>query len=413
MENIFSKQSWAWLQLASLALGLSALLAILLVFSRMPFLQAYLGLDDAFHTILVLHVNFAVLVWLLSFIGFIWVANLPGLSSLINAISLKLAYVGVALMFISPWFEHAEPIMSNYVPVLQSPVYFTGLGFYASAISLLAWQVLRLCSWNRYRFAALIWFVAVIALLGHLWRVDAASPEYYFERTFWGAGHIVQFLYVVVLAVLWQQGQTENNRLEKWVLAAIVIVAVLLTWADPNSNATRHAFTALMQWGMLLLLFPLLMWYAKNQKQVNQDWSLSASIMLMILGMLVGISIASDTVIVTAHYHATNAALTIAFMGYAYWALVKQLGLVGWQKAMRYQVVLYGFGMTLYVLGMAGSGWLGVPRKAAVTIDQGYEKLSMAIMGIGGLLSIIATLLFVTIALKLLNQLVKNQKELS
>ncbi|MCF6253388.1 MAG: hypothetical protein L3J38_01410, partial [Thiomicrorhabdus sp.] len=62
-----------WLLLASFALGISALLAILLVLSRAPHVQELFGLASWFHTILVLHVNFAVLVWLLSFIGFIWV----------------------------------------------------------------------------------------------------------------------------------------------------------------------------------------------------------------------------------------------------------------------------------------------------------------------------------------------------
>jgi len=58
--------------------------------------------------------------------------------------------------------------------------------------------------------------------------------------------------------------------------------------------------------------------------------------------------------------------------------------------------MLYTSGMILYVLGMAGSGWLGVPRKTAMILeDNSLERISMGVMGLGGALSIIATLVFV------------------
>ncbi|HEY0720159.1 MAG TPA: hypothetical protein VGE50_02785, partial [Gammaproteobacteria bacterium] len=64
-------------------------------------------------------------------------------------------------------------------------------------------------------------------------------------------------------------------------------------------------------------------------------------------------------------------------------------------RAQQWQLRLYASGMALYVLGMATSGWLGVPRKSASVIDGGSAQLAMAVMGMGGLISVVATLLFV------------------
>ena len=59
----------AWFQLAIAALGLSALLALVLVFARTPFL----GLGGRFfRTALVLHVDMAVVVWFLAVAAGIW-----------------------------------------------------------------------------------------------------------------------------------------------------------------------------------------------------------------------------------------------------------------------------------------------------------------------------------------------------
>ena len=245
-----------WLLLACFALGLSALLAILLVLSRAPVVQDVFGLKSLFHTILVLHVNFAVLIWLLSFIGFMWVYSLKSLDNAINYSALTLCIGGASLMLMSPLIEQAQPIMSNYVPVINSPLFFIGLGGVAFSISILGWQVLRYRSWDLIRLSAVVWFVALTVLGVHFFRLPFSEPTLFFEALFWGMGHIVQFVYVLMLWLVWRWPNAELVSSQTKVVILILGFALgFMVFLDPEENASRQAYTLLMQGGMFLLLF--------------------------------------------------------------------------------------------------------------------------------------------------------------
>lgn len=401
-----------WLILACSALGLSALLAVLLVLSRAPGVQNYFGLEPFFHTILVLHVNFAVLVWLLSFVGFVWVLHSSNNNSRFNLGVLGFSILGALLMLASPFVGDAQPIMSNYVPIIDSAPFFTGLTLFVVGISLLAWQVVIGRPWDLIRLSAVTWFVCLLVMMYHASELKQSEPTDYFEALFWGAGHVLQFVYVLVLWLVWKWSDAKISLFNQASMAVVLVAAMIFTLVfDPNGSASREAFTALMQWGMILILLPML-WYWLRQAKSSIDISITASALLMLLGLIIGLLIRDDTVIVTAHYHATNAAVTIAFMGLAY-RLVSQFGnLVLPAKMITSQVILYTFGMVLYVLGMASSGWLGVPRKTAMTVDDSLERLSMGVMGLGGAISIVATLIFIAIMLYSFIRQQKLAKEL-
>lgn len=390
-----------WLLLASFALGLSALLAILLVLSRAPHVQEIFGLKPWFHTILVLHVNFAVLVWLLSFIGFIWVGCSRRLPRHIHWLAFIFCILGALLMLSSPLMTVAKPIMSNYVPVIDSPVFFIGLCLFALAISMLAWFVIQEHSWSIIKASAIMWFVALLVFSTHFMVLERSGSGMFFEHLFWGGGHVLQFVYILILWLVWRWPNTKP--LKGQLNTAVFVIFLALSFMiilDPSGFNSRRAYTLLMQGGMLVLLLPMLWWWykegAKNPIK-NIGISLLSSVLLILLGVLIGLLIRDDSVIVTAHYHATNAAITVAFMGLAYFFVTqfseRKLAL----KWVKFQIILYTVGMVLYVLGMAGSGWLGVQRKTAMILeDNSLEQISMGIMGIGGALSIVATLLFVS-----------------
>ena len=120
---------------------------------------------------------------------------------------------------------------------------------------------------------------------------------------------------------------------------------------------------------------------------------------LLLLGLVLGLLISGDNVSVTAHYHATNAAITLAFLTLAY-PLFAQLGMgqVNRLWAQR-QLQPYFGGMVIYVAGMALSGHLDVPRKVPMT-TEGQQALAMGLMGFGGLIAICASLLLVAINLQ-------------
>ncbi len=389
-----------WLLLASFALGISALLAILLVLSRAPHVQEIFGLKSLFHTILVLHVNFAVLVWLLSFIGFIWVGCTQNINRYFHGTAFILCVLGAFFMLFSPLMGDAKPMMSNYVPVIDSPVFFVGLCVFSLAISMLAWPVLREHTWGIIKASALMWFVALLVFIYHFIELKRSEPTLFFEHLFWGGGHVLQFIYILVLWLVWRWPNRKPFKGQLTIAVILMLLALsFILFLDPNGFNSRKAYTFLMQGGMLALLVPMLRWWYKGGGKnsiKSLRLSLFSSVLLILLGVIIGLLIRDDSVIVTAHYHATNAAITVAFMGLSYFFIekfsAKNLSL----KGVKFQIMLYTSGMILYVLGMAGSGWLGVQRKTAMILeDNSLERISMGVMGIGGALSIVATLMFV------------------
>lgn len=386
-----------WLLLAVGAMALSALLAILLVLSRTPGVQELFGLKAAFHTVLVLHVNFAVLVWLLAFGGVLWSLSLPRRAIWRDGLAFGLAVGGALLLLAAPWLSLAAPVLSNYIPVLDAPLFISGLLMFACGVSLLAYGVVRQRHeqvWSAPRLAALTWFGALLLFVLHALQLADAKPVAY-EQIIWAGGHLLQFVYLLLLLAAWQLNGAPGVRFLAPVVHLLLGGALLLGTAfEPGGEVSRTAFTRLMQIGTPLLLLPAL-WAVVQPALRHGAVALRASLGLLLLGLLVGVLIISDTVTVTAHYHATNAAITVAFMGAAY-GLLPRLGFaVTAHRAQQWQLSLYAGGMALYVVGMASSGWLGVPRKSAVVIDGGAAQLAMAVMGLGGLIAVAATLLFV------------------
>lgn len=383
-----------WLMLAVSAMGLSALLALLLVLTRTPGVQDYLGIKSWFHSVLVLHVNFAVLVWLLSMINVIWLRHGWFVGHRLNSLFFSLALLGAGLMLISPFLSSATPVLSNYVPVLNSAWFFAGLAGFGLAVTGLGITVLMKSPFGLAHWAVWIWLGALVILLVHGLRLTQVEGWLFFEAWFWGAGHVLQFVYVVLLWMVWCWPTSPWHVSLRLLIVALLSSGLAIAWFwHPLTEESRLGFSYLMQWGMPLLILPLMLWWFKQPK-TSLHVSVHASMGLMTLGLLLGWLIRDDSVMVTAHYHATNAAITVAFMGLAY-RLTQELG---WgqvkHKFQRAQIVFYSLAMGLYVMGMAVSGWLGVSRKTAQIIDQGWEQWAMSIMGVGGALSILASLFF-------------------
>jgi cytochrome c oxidase subunit 1 len=394
-----------WLLLASGAIGLSALFAVLLVVARTPLLQQLFGAADLFHTVLVLHVNFSVLIWLLAFAAVIWSLALRNVHPVIDPLSFGLVIAGTLLISLSPLLTPPpQPVMSNYIPILHSPAFLTGLCAFAAGIGLYALRRLLTVSiqddashTGRLAALALLASLAVFALTAWRLPVPIDSPAA-FEMLFWGGGHLLQFVYLLLLISCWQSlhraPQTMRfNRILPVTTVAILSFGLLLAlWLEPDSTLYRDAFTHLMRFGTPLLALPalILLW----QKDCNSGLRLSQ--ILLLAGLLLGGMISGDNVSVTAHYHATNAAITLAFMALAY-RLCEQFGLGRpnrhWAER---QLQFYFSGMVIYIGGMALSGLLDVPRKVAMT-TEGLQAIAMGLMGIGGLMAIASTLMFVAL----------------
>ena len=101
-------------------------LAVLLVLSRTPGLARLFPVANFFHAALVAHVDLSVLPRFLSFAGGLWSMNSTQRAQPLAWVSLALASLGALVIAVSP-FAGGAPVMSNDVPVIQSPVFVAGL----------------------------------------------------------------------------------------------------------------------------------------------------------------------------------------------------------------------------------------------------------------------------------------------
>ena len=114
------RMATGWLLLGLAALVIGGLFTILIVLSRTPFFQEIIPWVDFFRTALVVHVDLTVLVWFLAFSGVLWSYNSPDNCLRCGWLALILAVIGTLIITISPFTGESHPLMSNYVPVLQS-----------------------------------------------------------------------------------------------------------------------------------------------------------------------------------------------------------------------------------------------------------------------------------------------------
>ncbi len=422
----------AWLALGVTALALAGLFALLLVVARAPGTAALFPTQDFFRVALIVHVDQSVLIWFLAFGGVLWALAAEPVRGL-SWTAFGVAAAGCLLVAASPFLGAADPLLNNYVPVLDHPLFVTALGIFAVGVLLqLAAYLARLGGGPRWSdplavgtlTAALATLIAGLSLA---WTWGGLPPVWqgkaFYEYLFWGPGHVLQFAYTQILLVAWiwlTRAQGRRLPLGDRTLSALLVLGVLplllvplihVLYA-PDSAETRLAFTRLMQWGNGLAAVPIglavLISLARGQGRgpnpelVPIRRALTASLTLFVAGGVLAILIAGSNTIVPAHYHGSIVGVTLALMGLSY-HLLPRLGLgTPTGRMARVQPWIYGGGQLLHIGGLAVSGALGIQRKtagAAQGLDSLAAKVSMGVMGIGGLLAVIGGILFVLVVI--------------
>src|SRR3990172_1630684 len=126
-----------WLLLGLAALLGSGIFSVLLVLARTPYVQNIFPWVDFFHTALVVHVDLSVLVWFLAFGGALWSLNSTPRFLGAGRLALLLALLGTLVMATAPFLGAGEALMSNYIPVLQHPMFLAGLLLFAGGTGVL------------------------------------------------------------------------------------------------------------------------------------------------------------------------------------------------------------------------------------------------------------------------------------
>ena len=419
-----------WLLLALCALALSTLCAVLLIVARTPWLGAPSSMGELFGRALVLHVGLAVVVWFLACAAGLWtLASGTGAGTVVGLVrwlALGAAALGLLGMVVPLFFQAAQPVLANYVPVLLHPMFFAGLSFFIAGVAITGACAVR----GVVREARLghVWGVGVllsivaasftlIAFIVSLATIPEIGNAAKFEFLAWGPGHVLQFVHVILLMSVWtvlgeqtMVGQSLAPR--RWlqglmVMAALPLLGVPVIYSlyPIDSVDFRLMFTRLMAWGIwpaaALLSVQVLLRLRGAGRGVLVSPPVSAlilSILLFLLGCVLGSMIRADSTMVPAHYHGTVGAVTMAYMAFGYRLIPVFGGRVAVGALVRWQPVVYGCGLIILALALAWSGSLGVPRKTLhvdVIVQYPEYFMAMGLAGVGGLMSIGGAGLFV------------------
>ncbi|MBI5234767.1 MAG: cbb3-type cytochrome c oxidase subunit I [Deltaproteobacteria bacterium] len=431
---------FGWLLLAVSSLMFAGMFAVLVVLARTPFIENMLPMGrDYIYVALVGHVDLAVVIWFLAFQGAL-VYTITGMagsgkgvwSAGLGWASLALSCAGMLMVVIAAAFGLGRAELANYVPVLHTPVFYAGLLAFAAGVLLALVNAgigLIVAAINGERFVALTVGMAICGLgvfiaflcfgLSAYFQLVGATFE--FERLFWGGGHILQTVNAASMAVAWAllarfvfnvdpAGERASKALFVVYLAFMLPGPFLYFVYDVSSWELTNGFTFLMRWGpgpSTVVFAIAAIWLVAARR--DRNWSdpglacLALSILLFVIGGVIGISISGINTKIPAHYHSNIGAVTVAFMGLFY-KLLPSLGReVYFKRLSVVQPYLYAVGILLFVAGLYLAGAHGAARKTYAG-SQGldgntWKMIGMVVMGLGGAVSIAGGIAFVVNAL--------------
>jgi hypothetical protein len=422
-----------WLWMAMLALAVSGLFSILLVLSRTPGLNRVLPVADFFRVALVVHVDLSVLVWFVAVAGVLWTLCAGTRAIALGWTALLLCGLGTLVMALAPFVDDARPVMANYIPVLDGPVFLAGLIVFAGGAALLVLRSLwaanplghEFSGEGALRFGLHAAAVAgAVALLAFAWSLAlvprSLDSSGYYEILFWGGGHALQFVWTLLMLVGWMWlanaigAQLPLSPRMAVLLFALALACVFITpYAylahDIASVEHRHLHTWAMRLGGgvsiapvgLAVVFALLRGTRlREPAHAPLRAALVSSMCLFAAGGVMGGLIAGNDVRIPAHYHGCIVGVTLALMGLVY-LLLPRLGARAPRGRMAtWQPALYGGGQLLHILGLVWSGGYGVQRKVAgaeQVLRSTSEVAGMGLMGLGGAIAIAGGVVFVIV----------------
>ena len=434
-----------WISLSIAALMLSGFLSIFIMLGRTPIIHEYITDPHWFKRTLVVHVDLALLVWFYGFLcGLFVLIPLPNTRNRLPAIGFLTAISGVGLIILSIFITSAEPVLSNYIPILDHPVFIGGILLFGSGIGLTLFSkrlLIHSGHWEQpsilpdsaipgLQSAAIIFLFSLIVFLS-AWYVTSTNyhTTTYSEFIIWGGGHLLQFVNIAIAVVVWlmllKKLLGRDPFPYKWskllfTLFTVPVLASPLLLINGTSNSLYlNGFTQYMQWGIFpvisvfMIIFGITLIRAKKKGHLPSSLAckpytngLIISMLFIVLSFVLGGLIEESNTIVPAHYHASLGGITVAFMVVVYLLMgyyeIAQPSTNVQQWSAR-QPILFGIGQLIFVVGLAYAGAYGLARKVFGTEQQinsieVYTGLSL--LFIGGSLAIAGGMLFFWILIK-------------
>jgi len=430
------RQAARWLALAISSLLVAGSFSLLLVIARVPPFSALVTDAQFFKRCLVVHVDLALVVWFYAFLaGLYSLLDAKGTSPGRGALGFGAAALGVAALPLTLFVPGVKPVLANYVPALDHPLFLAGLALFFVGLVLTFADARLLPSREvegapgpvppearpALRAAALAVLFAVLTVAASFTSMPAGLPaEGRYELLFWGGGHVLQVASEAAMLGVWLMllvpalGRSPVSRRASLALTSLLLLPAAagppLALQGVQNGWVHGAFTQGMRWGIFgpVLVFLALcvrgVWRARREVQLGNPRLLAfyASAALTVAGFCLGALITGSNTMVPAHYHANIGAVTAAFMG----VTVPLLATLGceWpgarlQRAVRWQPAIFGSGQLVFALGFALAGASGMARKtygAEQHIRTAQEWAGLVVMGAGGLVAVAGGLLFLT-----------------
>ncbi len=424
-----------WLLLALAAIIGAGVYSILLVVSRTPGLAGLFPVENFFRIALVVHVDLSVLVWFVAIAGVFWSLNSTLRWTALGWAAFASVAVGTVLIAAAPFVQRAEPVMANYVPVLDGGVFLAGLTAIAAGVALLCMRGMvavprvgtRLDGAAALRFGLNSSVVATaVALAAFAWSwlevPRGLEGKAYYELLFWGGGHVLQFTWTLLMLVSWLwlasaiRAPVPLTPRVAVLLFGVALVSVFLTpviyLAFPVPSVEHYRLlTWLMRFGGGLAMLPVTLAVlvalvcARIEAEADRPLraALASSFALFAVGGLIGFMIDGSNVRIPAHYHGSIVGVTLAFMGVVYHLLPRLGYRAPAGRLATWQPYCYGAGQLMHIAGLLWSGGYGVQRKVAGSeqvLRSTGEVLGMGFMGLGGLVAIIGGVLFLVVVFR-------------
>ncbi len=386
----------SWLKLGILSLGFAGLYSVILVVLRTPQLSSFFPNPHIFKSALIIHVNLSVLIWLLSITASVWSMSFsqPFLSfprkresrkNILdsrfrgNDILCKLAFLSTILIAVSPIAGH-NPVMNNYIPMLENIVFILGLSLFGVTLLLYAISALYFFDWvnlnslvNFTILSTIIMFILSFVCFGlsynglqNIIQIIPIEIEFYYELLFWSGGHLLQFIYTQILIFIWvglfQKLIGRELRFQKFYLFLLYlnfVFGILIVcghiFYDIIDGSFKEFYTNHMKYlgGIAPVLCLIGMGFEflgycyvplchsrESGNLEKKEWIpasagmtlradgniiktiLLCSITLFLLGGLIAMNITSINVVIPAHYHGSIVGISIACMGYSYLGII-------------------------------------------------------------------------------------------
>jgi cytochrome c oxidase subunit 1 len=417
---------WLWLGVAALAIA--GIFAIALVAARTPQLAT---LTQLFSVALVVHVDLSVLIWFLCIGGMGWSALIARAGKpwpYWQPAAFYLVLTATVLIALSPLSQPWDVIKSNYIPVLDNELFLLGLTLLAAGLCVVLLPLLVAYARPSVRralsYVDLGWlyagFITTLALAafflsGKTLPTDVPRAEQ-LEILFWAGGHLLQFAYCALMMASWlllvkQITGKELKSFGVFIAYALLTAGAIASFAAfafyPTDIDAQHAHhMRVMREGLglgpivMAALIILFLFAHEIKGRTAYLSALITSLLLFASGGVLGLMISGQNVTIPAHYHGSIVGVTLALMGAAY-AMLPQFGYSSAAKSRMafWQPIVYAAGQLMHIGGLAYSGGYGVLRKTPDAIEtlSMNVKISMGIMGLGGLLAIIGGLMFVVV----------------